>query len=72
MLGEKQDNVMERVWGQSWLSLGLSLSSCKTLGRPSPTGGKMFLPPLQFSAGKSCTDQRVWGVPGFLPGLDRG
>lgn len=38
--GEKQENVMKRVWGQSWLSLDLPPSSCKTLRCPSPTGKK--------------------------------
>lgn len=52
---------MKRVWGQGWLSLGLSPPSCKTLRCPSPTGEKMIPPTLKLSAGKSCTDQRIWG-----------
>lgn len=63
---------MKRVWGQTWMPLGLLLSFCKTLGCPSLTGGKTFAPPLKLSASKSCTDKRVWGLSCPLPGLDRG
>lgn len=59
--GASREHVTQKVWGQSWLSLGLPPSPCKTLVSPRPTGENRSLLPCNTQLVKAARPRESRG-----------